>query len=207
MRFCGCSTPLQSTTAPLPHVHPRWRHGRLSHSDTIHPCADRSMGASLPAGPPQPIAAPAWTRTQRRRSRWSCRRKSRVPNPTPASKRLDPRLKIKTYNAEKAFLLAVFSRVARLFPLQHSTNRLCLNLFLYWGPKEAGGGRRKEKRIEREGEKRGFSRSRRHPFLKRFGRGSMVAKGLAGKKIASGGARQPWWREELFRGDFAPPVR
>ena len=30
---------------------------------------------------------------------------------------------------------------------------------------------------------------------------------LAGEKIASGGARQPWWREELFRGGFAPPVR
>ena len=26
----------------------------------------------------------------------------------------------------------------------------------------------------------------------------MVAKGLAGKKFSSGGARQPWWRERFW---------
>ena len=62
------------------------------------------------------------------------------------------------HSRDQLFLLAVFSRVARRFALQHSTNRLCLNLCLCWGPKEAGGGRGNEKRREREGEKGGFLR-------------------------------------------------
>ena len=35
----------------------------------------------------------------------------------------------------------------------------------------------------------------------------MVAKGHLLKKIAPGGARQPWWREDPVRSPFAPAAR
>ena len=48
-----------------------------------------------------------------------------------------------------------------------------------------GGGREGER--EREGEKGGFDAAGRHLFWERFGPSSMVAKGHAGGKFASGG--------------------
>ena len=59
-RFCGCSTPLQITPDGVTVT-------CLTVYCALSTRALISVGAPLPAGPPWPVAAPAWNRTQRRR--------------------------------------------------------------------------------------------------------------------------------------------